>query len=77
MRIRWENSERRRFYEQRLTHQDCVNDITLHNIWGAIGSAKGGEKLFVVQNEIEGIDIIIKESKRRLSRGYQVTDIIF
>lgn len=67
------NQEKRRWYRIDAG-TDLLGDLVLVRRWGGIGTGHGGESLATPgSNAINSL--ITAETKRRLSRGYQVTHL--
>lgn len=77
MKLRWENSENSRYYEQHLVYKDLLGDVVVVNAHGGIGQATGAVRTYAMKNEILALSFMEREIKRRSQRGYILTEIKF
>ena len=71
--LRWENITRQRYYRIVLK-RDLLGDWIVTRIWGSLVSGRGRMTHLPCSSYEEGIQLIQKISKTRLSRGYVSCD---
>ena len=69
--IRWEKDTK---YYQVIYHKDLLGDLVVLVMWGSQVSGIGRHKVIIVDSDIEAKSVITDIGRRRVKRGYALSD---